>query len=325
MSTYKTRSYAAINKDDWVRKRSSSGGVFFEIARHVIQAGGIVVGAAFDDGGQVCHRLCDSLDALPELMRSKYVQSRMGDTYKKVQAELSQERSVLFAGTPCQVYGCLSYLEASRVSCDKLITVDFVCHGVPSRMIWRAYLKEISHGRTPTYINFRDKTNGWIDFSLKIDFSDGSQYIKSKNKDPYVQGFLKNLFLRESCYNCSFRGVDRISDFTIADFWKVKGFLPEMFDDRGTSVVMVHNDKAFRILENLRDNMVLRKIDNAVIVQTNRPVVHSVKRNPKRDAFFTTLSMDKNIGIQISKEIKISFVKRLFGKVNRMIRPKRNV
>lgn len=314
-----TRSYAAINTDEQIREQSSSGGVFYEIARYVIQSGGIVFGAAFDAGGQVSHRSCDNLDDLPKLMRSKYVQSSLGDTYKKVKVALTQDRSVLFAGTPCQIYGCLSYLDASKVSCDKLITVDFVCHGVPSRLVWRAYLKEVSQGRTPTYINFRDKTNGWRDFSLKIDYSDGSQYIQSKNKDPFIQGFLKNLYLRESCYNCHFRGVDRLSDFTIADFWKVKEFLPEMSDDKGTSVVMVHNEKAAHILENLQSNMALTEIDNDVIVQTNSPVVRSVKRNPKRDTFFSTLSTDKNIGQQISKEIRITLVKRLIGKVKRII------
>lgn len=319
-SEYQTRSFVAVNQNDQVREYSSSGGVFYEIAKFVIESGGVVFGAAFDEDGQVSHKSCDSMDSLADLMQSKYVQSNMGGTYKEVAEVLERGGLVLFSGTPCQVYGLLSYLNTSKVGTDNLITVDIVCHGVPSRKIWRLYLDEISQGRHPSNINFRDKTNGWRDFSLRIDYSDGSRYIQSKNTDPYMQGFLKNLYLRESCYNCQFRGVDRLSDFTIADFWKVKDFLPELYDDRGTSVVMVHNNKAQHILESLRDNMALREIDNDVIVQTNSPVMRSVKRNPKRDVFFRTFSMEKNVGEQIAVTIRTPFLRRVLGKVKRMVK-----
>lgn len=319
-SEYQTRSFAAVNKDEQVRNISSSGGVFYEIAKYVIESGGVVFGAAFDEDGQVSHKSCETMDSLSELMQSKYVQSKMGRTYIEVKELLEHGREVLFSGTPCQVYGLLSYLNVARVCTDNLITVDIVCHGVPSRMIWRLYLDEVSQGRHPTNISFRDKTNGWKEYSLRIDYSDGSRYIQSRNKDPYIQGFLKNLYLRESCYNCRFRGIDRSSDFTIGDFWKVKDFLPALYDDKGTSVVMVHNHKGLHILNSLKDNMVLSEISNDVIIQTSSPIVRSVKRNPKRDVFFRTFSAEKNLGGQIAVMIRTPLLRRVLRKIKRMVK-----
>jgi len=314
---YKTKSFATVNNNIKVRMNSSSGGAFYTIAKKVIEDGGVVFGAAFDNDGQVCHKACVDLESVKKLMQSKYVQSSVGNAYGDVREFLSKGQKVLFTGTPCQVYGLLSFIGYSMgsVAYKNLITVDFVCHGVPSRLVWRKYLKEVSGERTHVSINFRDKTNGWRDFSLKIQFDDGSHYLRSWHKDPYVQGFIKNLYLRESCYQCQFRGVDRESDFTIADFWGVHKYLPEMFDDKGTSIIMAHNDRAVEMLENLKSDLQLHEITNELVVQTNSPVVKSVERHSKRGNFFETLSGDKTIGAQITSFIKMPFAKRIIRKI----------
>ncbi len=199
---YQTRSFAACHKEETIRIRSSSGGAFYSIAKAVIEKGGLVFGAAFDDDGQVIHTACADLNSLEQLMRSKYVQSSPGDTFRQIKEALLNGRQVLFSGTPCQVYGLLSFIEMSvGEEKNNLITMDFVCHGVPSRLVWRKYLDQISEKHKPVSISFRDKTNGWLDFSLKILFDDQRQYLCSWHKEPYVQGFIKNLFLRESCYS----------------------------------------------------------------------------------------------------------------------------
>ena len=321
MSTYQTKSYAAINRNDDVRNNSSSGGAFHAIAKYVIEEGGLVFGAAFDEDGQVRHTSCDSVNTLPELMQSKYVQSAVGNAYKEVADALSKGRTVLFTGTPCQVYGLLSYVDAAGVSArGQLITADFVCHGVPSRMVWRRYLNHVSNGRKPIAINFRDKTNGWRDFSLKIDFDDGSSYLASWHKDPYVQGFIKNLYLRESCYECQFRGVDRKSDFTIADFWGVHELLPEMYDDKGTSIIMAHRESAVKLLERLQPELQLCESENEIIVKTNSPVVQSVPMNIKRNSFFDSLPDNQQIDGQIKKFINVPFTKRVVRKLRSILK-----
>lgn len=285
----KTRSFAAYNKDETIRLMSSSGGVFYVFAQKILCEGGIVFGAAFDSEWQVHHEACNDIPKLHRILQSKYVQSALGNTYTNVREALLLGKKILFCGTPCQVAGLISYLR-STLKGDEwkelLLTIDFICHGVPSRMVWRRYLKEVSEDKKITNINFRDKTNGWRNFGLRIDFDNGDSYLQSQHKDPYMRGFLNNLYLRESCYECGFRGVERESDFTIADFWGVHTLLPDFFDDKGTSIVLVHNDKAIRFLEEASDIINLCEINNDVVVQTNSPVVKSVSRNSKRDSFF---------------------------------------
>lgn len=317
-----TKSYAAYNKSENIRLKSSSGGIFYTFAKSVIDEGGVVFGASFDEEGQVFHKVCTTIEEIYDLMQSKYVQSNVNTCYKQVRDELLKCRKVLFCGTPCQVYGLLSYLDLVIGSADfreNLITIDFICHGVPSRMVWREYLKEISQGRKIKHINFRDKTNGWRDFSLKIDYLDGTKYLQSKNKDPYVQGFLKNLYLRPCCYECRFRGIDRFSDFTIADFWSVHNTLPDFFDDKGTSILMVHNDRAMHFLNGLQNDFYIHEIANELVAKTNSPSVKSVLKNPKRKDFFKELRQNGNVSKKIIASIRVSFLRRVKRKILRML------
>lgn len=248
------------------------------------------------------------------------MQSKVGTIFKDVRDALLKGRKVLFVGTPCQVNGLLSYINASmnQAYTEHLLTADFVCHGVPSRFVWRKYLNEVCEGRKPVSINFRDKTNGWRNFSLKIRFDDDSQYLCSWHKDPYVQGFIKNLYLRECCYQCKFRGIDRNSDFTLADFWGVHTALPEMFDDRGTSIIMAHNTKAINMIEHLKAELIVREIENEIIIQTNSPVVQSVPFNPKRNSFIKTMSVNDRITNNIIKYTEDSVIDRIFRRISRL-------
>ncbi|SFG64938.1 Coenzyme F420 hydrogenase/dehydrogenase, beta subunit C-terminal domain [Oribacterium sp. WCC10] len=315
MST--TKSFAAYNKDESIRAMSSSGGVFYAMAQKTLSEGGIVFGAAFDSEWQVHHEACSSIQDLQRIMQSKYVQSSMGNTYTNVRGALLSGEKVLFCGTPCQVEGLISYLTNTikdNAWKELLVTIDFICHGVPSRMVWRRYLREVSEDKKITNINFRDKTNGWRNFGLRIDFDNGNSYLQSQHKDPYMRGFLNNLYLRESCYECSFRGIERESDFTIADFWGVHTLLPDFFDDKGTSIILAHNDRAIRILEELSKTVNLCEIQNDVVIQTNSPVVKSVNRNSKRDSFF-----EHNGGKDISKYIVHSIHQPLLTRIKRKI------
>ncbi len=317
-----TRSFAAYNKDDSIRAISSSGGVFYAFAEDVILDGGIVFGASFDSDWQVHHEPCDNMKDLQRIMQSKYVQSSLGNTYNDVREVLISNKRALFCGTPCQVAGLHSFL--TQTMQDKswnelLLTVDFICHGVPSRMVWRRYLRDISEGKCVCGVNFRDKSNGWINFGLRIDFTDGSTYLRPKNKDVYIRGFLNNLYLRESCYECNFRGVERVSDFTIGDFWGVHNLLPDFFDDKGTSIIMAHSDKAIQFLRNFTDKLNLSEIQNETVIQTNSSIVKSVNRNSKRDCFFAH-NDGRSIRSQIVKNLHQSLLTRIKRKIVKIFR-----
>lgn len=315
--TSQTRSFASYNKDETIRAMSSSGGVFYVFAQKILSEGGIVFGAAFDNEWQVHHEACTNIEDLHRIMQSKYVQSSIGRTYINIRDSLISKKKVLFCGTPCQVEGLISYLKSTMKNDlwkELLLTIDFICHGVPSRMVWRKYLKEVSKDRTITNINFRDKINGWRNFGLRIDFGNGDSYFQSQHKDPYMRGFLNNLYLRDSCYECNFRGIERESDFTIADFWGVHNIMPDFFDDKGTSIILAHNDRAISILEELSNKFNICEIQNEVVVQTNLPVVKSVDRNSKRNSFFAHKE-GKNIGEYIVHHLHQPLLLRIKRKI----------
>ena len=175
----KTMAYACKNIDSEIRLKSSSGGVFYALADNVISQGGIVFGARFNEKWEVVHSCCYNVSELKYFMGSKYAQSQLGNVFLHVKSNLNNNRQVMFVGTPCQIGGLLKYLGHEY---DNLILVDFVCHGVPSPKVWQNYLHEMFDDSEINEISFRDKTEGWQRYSLRI-VSDKFTYQKKKNED----------------------------------------------------------------------------------------------------------------------------------------------
>ena len=198
---------------------SSSGGGFHSLASIVLQSGGVVFAAGFDEQNNVIHMPVHSLDKLFLVTRSKYVQSFIGETYKQIRSELLKSKMVLFCGTPCQVSALKSFLNDKNY--DNLILVDFICHGVPSPSILKEHLANISCGKTIKQgtINFRDKRNGIDKYGLSVQYEDGSEYYASNHDDRFLFAFQNNHFLQNSCYSCKFKRIKCASDITISDMW----------------------------------------------------------------------------------------------------------
>lgn len=230
--------YAARNWDEDVRMSSSSGGVFTLLAREIIRRGGVVFGASFTKDWQVVHSWTEQLEGLAAFQGAKYVQSLMGDTYLQVCRFLKQGRWVLFSGTPCQVAGLKHFL---RTHYERLLTVDVVCHGVPSPLVWRTYLDSINPWNAPiTALSMRDKTRGWKQYGMEISTEDTVLYTGKAVMNLYSQGYLDNLYLRPSCYACPVRKGRSHSDLTLGDFWGIERVYPSMDDNRGTGLVLVN-------------------------------------------------------------------------------------
>jgi len=304
--------YAGINLDEHIRLESSSGGLFTVFAEHIIKEGGVVFGAQFDENWEVRHNYTETLEGLSAFRGSKYTQSRVGDNYSKAEAFLKTGRKVLFSGTPCQIAGLKRYLKKEY---ENLFTVDFICHGVPSPKIWRAYLKEIcrktiersgkislssiSIGRdSVSYIkdvNFRYKITGWknYSFSLKLDYgmTQGEKkierFVEPFSENIFMQGFLKNLYLRPSCYNCPAKKGKSRSDITLADFWGIQELYPELDDDRGTSALFLNTYNALVVFDSIKnDKFVCRKVLYNEIVNSNKNYESSCKEPLYRSIFF---------------------------------------
>lgn len=310
--------YAGMNKNEQIRIKSSSGGIFSILAEYIIKNNGVVCGAGFDEDFNIKHkRILYSTD-LDLLRGSKYVQSSIGDIYKQVKNDLESNMLVLFTGTPCQVEGLRSYLRKEYVN---LITMDFICHGVPSPLVWEKYLKKMKKSKQENIKNiyFRNKDIGWKLFSLKIIF-DKRIYSNDLNNDLFMKGFLQDVYLRPSCYNCKFKKINRISDITVADFWGIENILPKMDDDKGTSLVVIHSEKGKQLFDKLSETMIINEVDLNEAIKYNSSMIRSVKYNEKRNSFFAELNSGKELTDLIRIYTKISFEKRVKNKIKSIIK-----
>lgn len=280
--------YAAYAKDENIVQQSSSGGIFSLLAETVLNRGGIVFGAGFDEEFHVRHMAAGSLCDIDKIRRSKYVQSDIGNTYADAKVYLESGTEVLFTGTTCQIEGLLAYLEDKNVSTEKLYTQDLICHGTVLQEVWDKYLHEKCaeyHSKIKS-VSFRDKTCGWLNFGLKIEFENGKTYFNTNNNDLYMQIFLNNMALRKSCYHCLFRGMtNRKSDITLADFWSVYRNRPGAFNPQGTSLVMVNSPKGICLFEAIRDKIVCEEAERNQISRSEVMAVTTVKEPVTRTKF----------------------------------------
>lgn len=305
--------YAAYNQDPYCRKLSSSGGVFTVLAEDVFSQQGIVYGAAFTEDLQVKHIGVDCKEELYRLRGSKYVQSDVTGCFSRVRTQLEQGRIVLFSGTPCQIQGLLAFLQKGY---ENLRTVDFICHGVPSAKVWKAYIDWLERKYKLKVIsaNFRDKLLGWKDFSMKIEFSDGTIYSKSQHEDVYMQAFIKNLSLRGSCYNCSFKMKKHQSDLTIADLWGIQDISPNLDDDKGTSLVLVQSERGMKLLNNISEKIYYERINTQSAIDHNGAMIKSVVSHNFRTYFFEKLGK-KDFGKLVNECLAPTYIVRLQRKI----------
>jgi coenzyme F420-reducing hydrogenase beta subunit len=288
VDNYEPLAYACKNNNETVRLQSSSGGLFTLIAEQIIEEGGVVFGANFDEHFEVEHNYVEFKEELAKFRGSKYLQSRIGDTYKQAKRLLRSRRKVLFTGTPCQIAGLKSYLGKSY---DNLLSVDIICHGVPSPKVWKKYVeyRQEQAGSAAKRISFRRKDDGWKRFSVSFLFKNDTEYRETVDKDLYMRAFLKDICLRPSCYDCQFKTIHRQSDITLADFWGIQNMLPDMDDDKGTSLIFVNSKAGQVMIEQIADKMRFKEVDLNEAVKYNPAAIQSVGPNPNREKFFKEL------------------------------------
>ena len=277
--------YAAYSRDEAMRLSSSSGGVFTEFARAVLKDGGAVFGATYDAQFEVVHICVENEADLAKLRGAKYAQSDLGDSFRNVKRRLEQGQKVLFSGTPCQVGGLKAFL---RKDYENLLTVDFVCHSVPSPMAWREYVKyraqQDNGGEMPTAINLRDKQTGWTNYQYSnlFTYADGHTHAARSGESLYMKLFVGDYINRESCANCRFKGYSRVSDLTIGDFWGIWDIAPEMDDNKGTSVVLVQTGRGAELLQSVADRLILKAVMLEEASKQNGAMLNAAQSNPRR-------------------------------------------
>lgn len=311
--------FAAWSKDPDVRMSSSSGGVFSELALEIIKRGGVVFGAAWNSDFLVEHICVELTEELSSLKGSKYIQSDIGNSYKRVLEELKKGKIVLFSGTPCQVAAVKTFTNS-----DHLITADLICHGVPSIAVFRKYLEYRSRGKEIKRINFRDKKAGWSKFSILLEYTDGSSYSRKFNYDDFYWGFNNNYYLNNLCYECPFSTLPRQGDVTLGDFW---GAPKELKDEKGVSAIIVNTEKGKNYIKNL-NTIEMKSVDFDIVAKGNpRLTMGKQKRPETREQLLKEL--EDNDFKYISKkylkhpgEIEV-FFKRVASKILRKLKIKR--
>ena len=309
-------SYAVQSRQKNIRLRSTSGGTFSEIARSFIRTGGCVCAAGYDEQGKVVHKLINTISEIDELCESKYVQSDLNNCFAGVESCLSSSRKVLFVGTPCQVAGVKAYL---RNKDEKLYTIDLVCYGVPSPMIyieWRAEIERV-YKKKIAYVHFRDKSFGYAAPNVKIVFKDGSSAEQTFLIKSYMKTFMSGLNVRPSCSECAFKGIDRCSDLTFGDCWHIGVFQKAMDDNLGTTSVYVHSPKGSMLLDMIKNQVNISQIDTQQEIKLDgRKINESVQKNPNSIIFFNdarTLPYDVLVKKWVpdsKKEMLVTIIKR---------------
>ncbi|WP_434798766.1 Coenzyme F420 hydrogenase/dehydrogenase, beta subunit C-terminal domain [Terrisporobacter vanillatitrophus] len=314
---FNTKAYACKNKNEKVRLSSSSGGVFTNLCEYVIKNNGVVFGAGFNENFEVEHSEATTIEECEKFRGSKYVQSKIGNTYNHAKRYLDEGKIVLFSGTQCQIKGLSLYLKKKYKS---LILVDIICHGVPSPLVFDLYKTNLKkkYNSDIERIGFREKDKGWKEFSYETKFKNGERYIKTLHEDTYMKGFLKDLYLRPSCYECKAKNFTNNSDISLADYWGVQNKHSEFDDDKGISLILVNSKKGQEIFYKIDDNMEIVETDLDYATSYNPCIVKSVKYNQERDRFFKKLN-GNNLNELIEKNIKVSMSKKIILKIESIL------
>lgn len=313
--------YAAWSKDANNRFVSTSGGMFYEFAKKIISDGGVVAGAKYDENNMVIHSLATSLEEVEALRQSKYTQSNTLLIYRDIKKHLLEGKKVLFCGAPCQVAGLRAYLNKDY---EKLYLLDFICRGVNSPKAYEMWLKEIEkkEGSKIVKVWFKYKEHGWnkSPTCTKVTFENGKEKVLFQDENTFMCGYLQsNLYIRPSCGNCSFKGLPRQGDITLGDFW---GIEKAYDDDKGTSMVLINNERGQFLFDSVRCNLEYHQRDFSEIGKGNVCFSGSVKINPESEKFLKSIT-PKNFSKLVRKQTRPSFFRRCLRKAKMLIMGKR--
>jgi coenzyme F420-reducing hydrogenase beta subunit len=285
--------YSAINKDESARMISTSGGVFHVLSKYAIeQREGVVVGVKFDENMNAVSTLARTMDDVKAFYGSKYVKSEIDGIYAKVKEQLNEGKFVLYSGLPCECAGLKAYL---RKDYDNLLISEILCHAAPSPKVFKNYLKFLSKKyKSPvTNVVFRDKRDGWLihKCSMVIEFKDRKPLVANSRRNNYFRNFLLDNIQRPGCSQCSFTARNRVGDITIGDFWGIHRIDEEMFDNKGTSAIMVNTEKGAKVLDELKDSFYIKEKSIKELFKYNHSKPCPYK--PERNEIFKRLGKEK--------------------------------
>jgi coenzyme F420-reducing hydrogenase beta subunit len=319
----KPSAYAAYCLDDSIRLNSTSGGLWMVIAQKVLDEGGSICGAVFDEDFNVIHCVTQDKRVLPQMQSSKYLQSAIGNVYREIQSILEAGNKVFVCGTPCQIAGLRYYL---RKNYDNLFCADLICKAVPSPKVFHLYLqsleKQYKAKSVSVKFKYKDASNPWGYITTRIDFQNGRTYIKRKLYDSYMASYLRQGYMiRPSCLKCKFIGYPRFGDITLGDFWGVENSIAEVKDKaKGYSLVLVNTSKGEQLLDDIKPFVVLQqaKLEDAERYnhQLLTPYVPEQYDDTQRKQFYDDM---ENYGYNYVNKKYIKCSRNLFERIYRKV------
>jgi len=313
--------FAGVLKDTLVLRNSASGGAFISLTFSTLNNNGVVFGCTLNKNKEAEHIYVDKIKDIGKLQGSKYVQSDIKDSFIKVKQNLKENRQVLFSGTPCQIAGLNSYLKKNY---DNLLTVDLICHGVPSPLFFKGYINWLEDQLKATIIDFkfRDKKKGWS-LTAKIIYKRNNKLhekIIYPFESYYYYYFLKGDISRKSCYVCPYANSSRVGDVTIGDFWGINNVHPEINDEKGVSLILINTKKGLKKIDSIKKYMNLTGTDFEQAKLYNGQLEHPIAKSKKRDMLYTKFRIEgaSTIANEYYKEMKNQIV---FEKIKARIPP----
>lgn len=284
------RAFALTHREAAILQASTSGGAFTALAQVFCKDEFQIWGAVASDTKTVEHAVADSLEQLEQFRKSKYLQSDIKQSFRQVKKVLTAGKRVLFSGTPCQIAGLKSFLNEDY---EKLLTVELICHGVPSPLFFHRYLTDMERKFKSSVkkVEFRNKEKrGWKNSEIVLEFANGKQYRNLANyDDPFIHGFHAALCQRPACYSCPFAALPRCADFTIGDCWGIEQFSPRLNDSRGVSILLCNSKKAEKFITPLYQFAKLHEIPVTEVINSGRQLRSPRSEHPLRKAFIRDL------------------------------------
>lgn len=285
------RVIAAKNKEMSVVTKSSSGGIFSAFAENIINRKGIVYGVALTNTLKAEHVRIEDIESIIKVRGSKYIHSTSSNAFSTIKSDLKSNRLVLFSGTPCQIAALRQYL---RLDYPNLLCIEVVCHGVPTHLAFQKYIKylENKHKSEIIDVNFRDKAKGWENNRISFKFANGKILSQRSSQNLFAQGYINNLFVRDSCTDCRFKALKSNADVTLGDMWGVENMLPNYNATGGVSLICVNSLNGENALGQISDMITgITEVPYKDVCKYNECIVKCVKPHKNRTYVLNHLSI----------------------------------
>ncbi len=265
--------------------------LYTAISDYVLSEGGSCFGTVFTDTKDVIFQKAVNKQERDSFLGSKYVQSSIGTAYIEIGKELKNHEKVLFTGTPCQVSGLKHYLKAKKISTERLLTVDLLCHGTPSPKIWKDYVRflENKNNARMTSYTFRNKDKGWAGYHVKAEYDNGNSECESREELTFLTIFSMDVALRPSCYECPYACRERCGDITLGDYWGIHQLDETFADNKGVSLVIPNNNLGEKLISSIFKNPLYKWKEYSNVNQPN--LEHPTLKNLVTDMFWKDYQM----------------------------------